>query len=600
MNSLITRLFFASTLSIVYFLDPVSIRAETLRVSVSSDGSQGNNHSGDPFINGDGRYVLFDSSATNLVANDSNGSADVFLRDILSQTTERVSIANNEIEAQGSSYASGISSDARYALFESSASNLLGAGVDTNNNSDLFMRDRTLETTSRVNLSWNGSQANNRPYDGRMSPDAAYVVFSSMATNLVQDDVNGIMDIFLRDRNLGLTELVTITDQGAQITRGSCRFPSLSNNGRIVAFVCSGTADELVSGDTNGKSDIFVRNRLGATTARVSVSSSGEEGDGDSSFPFISGDARYVAFQSYATNLVAGDTNARADIFVFDRRTNIIRRVSVNSNGEQANGDSIFPVMTSDGRYVTFYSLATNLVPGARKYVGNYNVYVHDTQKGVTSLVNTSSEGEEDNSVYDNEIMAPAISSTASHIAYSSQGSTLVNDDTNSFWDVFLTIDECLNDPAKIIPGICGCGVSDLDTDQDGIADCDDSCPDDLSKTSAGICGCSVPDIDSDGNGAVDCLDPSGTTIPSEPIVKVRKKKIAVVNMQVFPGSGISYRVSIKRGGRLVSVKRSRKDRSALRISGLASGVYRLKYEVIFRGMRSQESPMSARFRIVR
>lgn len=588
--------FFISFVSFFCSCFPICGLAETERVSLSSDGVQGNEHSFDPFISDDGRYVLFGSNANNLVANDTNSATDVFVRDVLFQTTERVSLSNAGLQAQGSSHAVGISSDGRYALFESSANNLVAG--DSNAAVDLFLRDRTLGTTSRVNIAWNGAEANARVYDGRMSFDSAYAVFASTATNLVVDDADGVMDIFIRDRNSNTTELVTYTDAGSKITRGSCRFPSVNDNGRIVAFACSGTADELVPNDNNGKSDVFVRNRLGATTARVSVSSTGEEGDGDSSLPFISGNSRYVVFQSYATNLVANDTNARIDIFVFDRQTNTTRRVSVSSSGEQSNGDSIFPVITNDGRYVAFLSLATNLVSGARKYVGNYNVYLHDMQTGSTVLVNTSSSGDEDNTVFDNEVMAPAVNSSGTHIAYVSQGSTLVNGDTNSFWDVFLTKDQCLTDSEKIIPGVCGCGVSDLDNDGDGAADCEDACPDDDGKTLVGVCGCSVPDIDSDGNGAVDCLDPSGDTVPAKPSVKVRKKKVAVVTMQSFSGSGVSYRVSVKRGNQLVLVRRSRKGRNTLQIAGLTPSVYRVKYEVFYRGIRSQESPASGRFRI--
>ncbi len=574
--------------------------AETLRVSVASDGREGNDHSSDPFLNGDGRFVLFSSAATNLVVNDTNNAPDVFLRDTESEITEFVSLANDQSQAQGASYAVGISSDSRYILFESFATNLIGAGEDTNAVADLFMRDRTAQSTTRVSLSWNGTQANARASYGKMTPDGMKIVFVSGATNLVEDDTNGLTDIFLRDRELSITERINLTDNGAQITKGSCSVPSVSDNGKIVAFACSSSADELVSEDTNNKMDVFVRNRLGGTTSRVSISSTGEEANGESSFPSISGNARYVAFQSNATNLVANDTNARTDIFVFDRQTNTTRRVSVGSGGTQSNGDSVYPVMNSDGRYVVFLSMATNLVTGPRNFVGNFNVYVHDLDTGTTTLVNTSSSGEEDNSQWEPDITAPSISSDGSCTAYISQGSTLVSNDTNSAWDVFVTKDECLGDPAKIIMGVCGCGLSDMDSDEDGTADCKDECPYDTAKTSVGVCGCSIADSDNNGNGVADCRDPSGLTIPSKPRVRLRPNGIVKVVMQAFPGRGVVYRVNVKRKGKIVLAKRSRKDQRTLRISSLPSGIYRLNYDILFKGMRSQLSPASAPFRVSR
>jgi Tol biopolymer transport system component len=331
-------------------------------VSVSSAGVQGNSSSyGTPSISADGRYVAFYSPASNLVSGDTNGSVDIFVRDRQTGTTELVSVSSSGVQGNGSSYSPSISADGRYVAFYSLASNLVTA--DTNLYEDVFVRDRQAGTTERVSVSSAGAQGNSSSYTPSISADGRYVAFRSYATNLVSGNVNGYSDIFVRDRQTGTTTRVSVANAGYEGNNDSSS-PSISADGRYVAF--ASLASNLVSGagDTNGVEDIFVRDRQTGTTERVSVSSAGTQGNGASSSPSISADGRYVAFYSLASNLVSGDTNGTFDIFVRDRQTGTTELVSVSSSGVQGNSASSSPSISADGRYVAFYSPASNLVSG--------------------------------------------------------------------------------------------------------------------------------------------------------------------------------------------------------------------------------------------
>ena len=210
------------------------------------------------------------------------------------------------------------------------------------------------------------NQADGESSSPAISADGRFVAFVSFATNLVPGDSNGRGDVFVRDRLTQTTERVSVDSAGTEGNSGSDG-PSISANGRFVVFWSDAT--NLVRGDTNGVADVFVRDRLTRTTERVSVDSAGNEGNGASGLHShseysISADGRFVAFVSSATNLVPGDTNGAADVFVHDRLTRTTERVSVDSAGNEANSSSFDPVISADGRFVAFSSAATNLVPG--------------------------------------------------------------------------------------------------------------------------------------------------------------------------------------------------------------------------------------------
>lgn len=325
-----------------------------------SNGHSGNSASDRPSISADGRYVAFRSLASNLVPGETNGAADVFVRDRQSSATTRVSIASDGTEANDTSDTPVISADGRYVVFASAASNL--AAGDTNNTWDIFARDLQTNTTTIVSVPAAGGLANGQSAFPAVSSDGRYVAFRSLASNLVVGDTNNVADVFVRDRVGVTTTRVSLTSGGVQAS-GASGAPAINGDGRYVAF--DSLASNLVSGDTNGTSDVFVRDRTGATTARVSVTTGGAQGSGPSNAPAISPDGRYVAFESRAANLTAGDTNGTFDVLVRDRTANATSRVSTTIIQAQGNGPSGgTPAVSGDGRYVAFQSGATNLLDG--------------------------------------------------------------------------------------------------------------------------------------------------------------------------------------------------------------------------------------------
>jgi len=272
-------------------------------------------------------------------------------------TTTRVSVDSDGLEVDGASFRPAVSADGRYVAFASSATNLVPG--DTNGRDDVFVHDRQTRQTTRVSVASNGTQASADSGLPAISADGRYVAFASVATTLVPGDTNGVGDIFVHDRQTRQTTRVSLRSNGAQ-ANGSSGNPSLSANGRFVAF--SSYATNLVSGDTNSQVDVFVHDRQTRRTTRISLRSNGTQANRYSYNPALSADSRFVAFTSAATNLVPGDTNGDQDIFVHDRQTRQTTRVSVRSNGAQANGQSDAPALSADGRYIGFTSEATNLV----------------------------------------------------------------------------------------------------------------------------------------------------------------------------------------------------------------------------------------------
>ncbi len=226
-----------------------------------------------------------------------------------------------------------------------------------------------------MSVATDGTEADGVSYTSAISADGRFVAFYSGATNLVSGDTNGTTDVFVHDRQTGTTERVSVATGGGQADNGSFGPPAISADGRFVAFYSNAT--NLVGGDTNSKYDIFVHDRQTGTTERVSVATGGGQATDSSQSPAISADGRFVTFYSNATNLVGGDTNGAADVFVHDRQTGTTERVSVATGGGQATGgDSYDPAISADGRFVAFDSAATNLVSGDSN--SSDDMFVHD------------------------------------------------------------------------------------------------------------------------------------------------------------------------------------------------------------------------------
>jgi Tol biopolymer transport system component len=400
----------------------------TFRVSVATGGAEGNGRSFVPAVSADGRYSAFYSDASNLVDGDANGARDVFLHDQLGpHETTRMSVDSAGAEANDDSFAPVVSDNGRFVAFSSAASNLVEG--DTNGVDDVFVRDRGPATTTRVSVAPGGAQANGGSFAPSISADGRYVAFLSDATNLVAGDTNANRDVFVFDRETETTTRASVSSAGVEANVGSTT-PALSANGRVVAFTTF--ADNLVPEDLNESSDVFVRDLQAGTTTRVSEYQGGFEADFDNFRPAISADGRFVAFDSDADNLAFGDTNEVFDVFVKDRQTDVLTLESVDDAGGLGNGDSLRPAISGDGRIVAFYSDSSNLVPGDTN--GAADVFVHNRRSGATKRVSVAPGGAEANA----DSVRPVLSADGRIVVFESDASNLVAGDSNHFTDVFL------------------------------------------------------------------------------------------------------------------------------------------------------------------
>jgi len=412
----------------------VTVGAGITRVSVDSAGLQANNTAYACSISADGRFVAFDSDASNLVANDTNNSVDTFIHDRQTGATSLVSVDSAGNQASNNLIIFGlpkISGDGRFVAFGSAASDLVAN--DTNGTLDVFVHDRQTAVTTRVSVDSAGVEGNGFSGVPSISADGRFVAFESLASNLVANDSNGTRDAFVHDRQTGSTTRVSVDSAGVQANSSSTS-PSLSSEGRFVAF--SSGASNLVANDINGTNDVFVHDRLTGTTTRVSVGSDSVQANGSSGGASISADGRLIAFSSVATDLVGtSDTNGVRDVFVHDRQTALTTRVSVNSAGAQGNGLSYSSKssISADGRFVAFQSAASNLV--ANDTNGSEDVFLHDRQTGTTARVSLDSAALQANG----SSSVPSISADGRIVAFLSLASNLVANDSNGFMDVFVS-----------------------------------------------------------------------------------------------------------------------------------------------------------------
>lgn len=409
-------------------LDVKSAPGTTERVSVTDPSvDMVDGESFGPALNGDGTVVAFYSAATTMVPDDNNWMNDVFVRDRPAGRTERVSVASDGSEGDGDSDNPAVSADGRFVAFRSAASNLVPG--DTNGLRDIFVHDRLTGQTERVSVDSAGAQADGESDRPCISADGRFVAYQSLARNLAADDENEVRDIYVRDRQAGRTERVSLEIIGTNPYRGSTA-PSMSADGRFVTFIACyhntehfyaydettvavhdrqtglmeriftrqytfGNYDELYRpvisadgrfvafeaeynppGNWNEKIGIFVFDRQTGQTESISDSQSVNSLPHDSWRPSISADGRYVAFDSTDPDLAPDDTNTLRDVFVYDRQTGRTEIVSRDSFGAQANGDSRNATISGDGRFVAFWSLASFLVSDENNGMGD--VFVVD------------------------------------------------------------------------------------------------------------------------------------------------------------------------------------------------------------------------------
>ncbi|MCH8148746.1 MAG: PD40 domain-containing protein, partial [Planctomycetes bacterium] len=320
-------------------------------------GDPGNKQSFGASVSNDGRYVSFISDATNLVEGDTNDKQDVFVRDRKNGTTVRISVSNFGEQANEDCHEAVISSDGRILAFTSAATTL---DENINNRSaDIFLCDREAKFVRRITRSAEGFETDHGSGEPAISANGRFVAFYSHATNIAAKDTNGRPDIYLFDAQNSTTELISVASNRMIGNRDSRR-PQVSEEGRYVVF--ESWATNLVSGDKNDGPDVFLRDRESKKTICVSTDADGKTGNDDSREPKISDDGNFVVFTSFASNLVAGDTNNFPDIFVYDRKTRKTERVNLTTKGEQAAGRSGEGTLSGDGRWVAFASKASNIV----------------------------------------------------------------------------------------------------------------------------------------------------------------------------------------------------------------------------------------------
>jgi tricorn protease-like protein len=399
---------------------------DTLRVSTDAAGVQGNKHSTNAQFSADGRTVVFQSDANNLVAGDSNGSYDVFVKDLQSGAIQRVSTDAGGVQGNYGSSNAQFSADARTVVFESGASNLVAG--DSNGARDVFVKDLQSGAIQRVSTDAAGAQGNGASSKAQFSADGRTVVFESYASNLVNGDSNGANDIFVKNLQSGAIQRVSSDAAGVQGNYGSSN-AQFSADARYVVF--ESAASNLVAGDSNFGSDIFVKDLQSGAIQRVSTDPAGVQGNGQSSNARFSADGRTVVFESSASNLVAGDSNGVTDVFVKDLQSGASRRVSSDAAGVQGNSSSTNAQISTDGRYVVFESYASNLVAGDSN--GVTDVFVKDLQSGAIRRVSSDAAGVQGN----NTSWYAQFSADGRYVVFGSSASNLVASDSNGAGDIF-------------------------------------------------------------------------------------------------------------------------------------------------------------------
>lgn len=428
---------------------PSALTMQIERISVGNSDQEANYTSEAPALSGDGHVIAFVSSASNLVSDDSStdctsifgeaiSCADIFVRDLATGETERISVTkegapgfgnSGVIDEWGSHVA--ISADGHSLAFHSSAVNLipdcLGGGIGI-----LIVERLTEQAIECASRGIDGAPPNGRSIYPALSADGRYVAFISEASNLVEGDTNSVADIFVLDRQTQNLERVSVTGSNEQANAASDMFfggPAISGDGRFVVFV---SYANLTPDDGNHQPDIFLRDRLKSETTLLSHSLTGEVLNGEVFAPAISADGRFVAFHSDADNLVIDDTNGSSDVFVLELATGTLERVSVSSDGSEGNERSTGALLSGDGQWVAFSSLADNLVPGDTNET--VDAFLHDRQSGMTYRVSVGANGLQGNG----PSTASDIAENGCCVAIWSMADNLVDGDNNGVWDIFL------------------------------------------------------------------------------------------------------------------------------------------------------------------
>lgn len=425
------------------------------QVSPLLTSTTGNGDSYIGAINSDGTVIAFDSFANNIISDDVGTQGQVYVRLTSTGQVQLVSSNANGVASNQNSRNPSLTSDGQWVAFESNASNLVD--TDLNGNYDIFVKNINTGVIERVSTTAVGAEANNSSWDASISGDGRFVAFVSQSSSFDEHDQNGTQDIYVKDRQTGHVIRASTDAMGTDANSFS-QMPKISSDGRIVVY--SSGASNLALNDTNQSGDIFAKNLVTGALQLVSADTSETAGNNQSLRPSVSSDGRYVVFESDATNLVPDDTNDRSDIFRKDLLTGQVQRVSTTSNGHQADGASYNATVSSDGRFVLFASQA-NL--DGMSVTGNLALFVKDLHTGEVRRVFTRPDGTPVGSELN---YLAAISSDGKQAVVSYGGSDAVSTDRNGFQDIFSIKLESV--PA--IPlGSQGVGVFEVDTSGFGV-----------------------------------------------------------------------------------------------------------------------------------
>jgi len=420
-------------IGIILGLSCISANAQIDRISVADGGVEANGGSDQPAVSDNGQVIAFRSNASNLVAGDTNGWSDVFVRNLSAGTTAIVSLQPDGSETPDFSSRPSISDHGRFVAFEgkSPVNNQIQAALaDLQNGTVVHLLPREENNVpvpahqAQVELEISG----NGQFVGLRSRDT----FSDVWPPSIRppaDDQNSAFDVFVYDRVTAPTPALEriSRDSAGSGSDADSRRPALSDDGRIVAFM---SYSEILSSDGNNRPDIFVKDRQTGVLERISSPDGVVVADGASFNPAVSADADVVAFRSEASNLVSGDSNGRWDIFARVRSSATTERISVASDGAQANHNSLEASVSDDGRFVTFRSMASNLVAGDNNR--RDDIFVHDRVEDLTARVGQPPGGESNG-----HSANPKISGDGAWIVFVSEASNLVPGDDNASRDVF-------------------------------------------------------------------------------------------------------------------------------------------------------------------
>lgn len=429
----------------------IAALAGTAQPSESDGSVAADGDSREPTVSGDGRLVAFASSASNLDAADGNGEfQDVFLHDRATGVTRLVSLTPAGASGNGPSVAPHLSADGRVLVFVSAAPDLVEG--DGNGALDVFVTEVGSGVIQRVTRGHAGGDADGPSHQPRVSADGRYVVFSSTATNLVAGDTNGTSDVFLFDRVSGATELLTRGADGSG-ANGPSNAPDVSADGSVVVFHSG--ASNLGPADENGRRDVYRLDRGSGEITRVSIPGDGIECAEDSVSPRVSGDGTRVVFESFCQVMGETPVNPGPNVYLYERGRRGVRCVSLGLGGVPADNHSRTPVISGDGQVVAFQSLAGNLVEGD----GNdrFDVFTYSVADDTLKCVSVATGDHWCNG----DSAQPALSMDGTTIVVATKASDLFADDGNKKIDIAAWSSPAGPWMCVSVGGAAGAGVSE-------------------------------------------------------------------------------------------------------------------------------------------